>query len=127
MCDRKASACVYLVRICHPADALPRMNPDRDLLSRIQALPAPRHLFVLPDWADPVGLDRLLDQGYLASVHQQRDEKGKIQVVMGLELTPKGGRLIQNAPAAGWKRLALKGSLAGAGFAAMSVVILYLG
>jgi hypothetical protein len=101
------------------------MNTDRNMLTRIDNLPAPRHLFVLPAWLNSAGLDRLLEKGYLTCDHLQRDDRGVVQVAMGLELTTKGKRLIH--PEIDWKNLALKGSLAGASFTIMSLLILYLG
>jgi len=101
------------------------MKKERDTLRRIDALPEPRHLFVLPDWIDPVLLDRLIQRGYLTCLHQQRDAEGALQLAMGLELTHKGDHLIR--PGLSWPQVALKGSLAGASFTIMSVAILYLG
>ena len=101
------------------------MKKECDALRRIEALPEPRHLFVLPNWVDPAILDRMIKQGYLTCVHHQRDDKGAIHLVMGLQLTAKGDRLIH--PRIDWQQLAWKGSLAGASFAVMSLVILYLG
>jgi hypothetical protein len=101
------------------------MHLDRDTLRRIDGMPAPRHLFVLPSWAPSGELDRLIEQGYLTCGHLQRDNKGDIQVAMSLELTTKAKRLIH--PDVSWRNLALKGSLAGASFTAMSFLILYLG
>lgn len=101
------------------------MNKDRDLLHRIEALPEPRHLFILPDWVDPALLNRLIDDGYLTCLHHQRDDKGALHLAMGLQLTAKRDRLLR--PRINWPRLALKGSLAGVGFVVMSLLILYLG
>jgi hypothetical protein len=101
------------------------MNNERDTLRRIEALPEPRHLFILPSWADPAVVDQLIADGYLVCQHQQRDDRGRLLVAMGLHLTPKGNRLIH--PIINLQKLAFKGSLAGASFAVMSVVILYLG
>jgi len=101
------------------------MNKDCDTLRRIEALPEPRHLFILPDWIDPAILNRLIVEGYLTCQHHQRDEKGSLHLVMGLQLTTKGDRLLR--PRIDWQGLAWKGSLAGASFAVMSLVILYLG
>lgn len=101
------------------------MKKDRDLLCRIEALPEPRHLFVLPDWADPIILERLIQEGCLTCLHYQRDAKGVLHLAMGLELTAKGNRLIHHQFE--WRQLAMKTSLAGASFAAMSLLILYLG
>ena len=82
-------------------------------------------MFVLPRWIDPTVLSRLIDQSYLTAEHVQRDAYGGIQVAMDLRLTTKGKRLIH--PEVSWKNLAMKGSLAGASFTGMSLVILYLG
>src|SRR5260221_7969997 len=101
------------------------MNKDRELLRRIEALLQPRHLFTLPNWADPAILDRLIQDGYLTCLHQQRDAKSAIHLVMGLQLTAKGNRLAH--PRLDWTQLALKGSLAGASFAVISLLILYWG
>jgi hypothetical protein len=101
------------------------MNTDRNMLTRIDSMPAPRHLFVLPAWLNSAGLDRLLEKAYVNCDHLQRDGKGAIQVAMGLELTIKGKRLIH--PEIDWRNLAVKGSLAGASFTVMSLLILYLG
>ncbi|HEV3271912.1 MAG TPA: hypothetical protein VGZ93_07000 [Candidatus Methylacidiphilales bacterium] len=101
------------------------MKKERDTLRRIEALPEPRHLFILPDWIDSATLDRLIQQGYLTCQHHQRDANGAIHLAMGLQVTPKGGRLIQ--PQINWRQLALRGSLAGASFVVMSVLILYWG
>jgi hypothetical protein len=101
------------------------MENERYILRRIDALPEPRHLFVIPNWIEPTTLDRLTQDGYLDCQHQQRDEKGQLLVVMGLKLTPKAKCLLEPKPQ--WSGLVLKGSLAGASFAAMSVIILYLG
>jgi hypothetical protein len=98
---------------------------DRDNLIRISEMPEPRHLFVLPAWLDSVSLDRLLELEYLTYAHCQRDPSGLIQVMMNLQITAKGRRMI--APAENWRHLALKGSLAGASLTLMSVLILYLG
>ena len=98
---------------------------DLELLRRIKALPEPRHLFVLPAWIDAAGLDRLIREGDLTCHHDQRDDKGAIQVVMGLELAPKGEAAL--AERSGWRQVAVRGSLAGASFVLMSVVILYIG
>jgi hypothetical protein len=67
----------------------------------------------------------LIDQGYLTCTHRQRDDKGVILVAMGLQLTAKGDRLIR--PQSEWQQIAWKGSLAGASFAVLSVLILYWG
>ncbi len=101
------------------------MNKERDILRRIEALPEPRHLFILPTWADPGVLDALIRDGYLDCQYLQRSDKGELLVAMGLRITAKGDRLIH--PVVNVQRLFLRGSLAGASFAAMSVLILYLG
>jgi hypothetical protein len=101
------------------------MDKERDILQRIEALPQPRHLFVLPKWADPGTLDRLSGDGYIHSNYQQRDEQGQLVLAMNLQLTPKGNRLLK--PASNWPRLAFTGSLAGVSFAGISLIILYLG
>ena len=98
---------------------------DQDVLARINALPEPRHLFVLPTWLDADTLDRLIELEYLTCTHCQRSHTGTIQVAMGLELTLRGKRM--SKPEVKWQRLALQGSLAGASFTAISVLILYLG
>ena len=100
------------------------MKKECETLHRIEALPEPRHLFILPDWVDPVILDQLIQEGYLACRHRQRDGKGAINLAMGLQLTVKGSRLIR--PEVEWRQIALKGSLAGASFMIMSLLILYL-
>jgi len=101
------------------------MNNKRETLRRIEAMLEPRHMFILPAWVDPVVLDQLLQEGYLTCIHQQRDEKGALQVIMGLELTHKGERLAN--PRFDLPKLALRGSLAGASFVTVSMVILYFG
>jgi hypothetical protein len=101
------------------------MKTDRDILRRIENLYGPKHLFILPRWADPVALDRLIQGGYLTVSHLQRSEEGDINLVMGMQLTNKGARLLE--PAFSWSQLALRGSLAGASFTGMSLAILYLG
>jgi hypothetical protein len=98
---------------------------DRDILRRIEAMLEPRHLFILPVWADPAVLDRLIQKGYLTCLHCQRDDKDAIYLVMALQLTAKGNRLIH--PLFDWPRLALRGSLAGASCAVLSLLILYWG
>ena len=98
---------------------------DREVLARIAEIPEPRHLFVLPAWLDSNTLERLIELEFLTATHCQRNQNGSIQVAMGLELTPKGKRM--SKPEVRWQRLALHGSLAGASFTAMSVLILYLG
>ena len=112
------------MRIVTPRPAMTPKN-DRDLLATIDTLPEPRHLFVLPGWLDSATLDRLIERGCVTCSHTQRDESGLIHLAMGLSLTAKGKRL--SSPEPEWRRLMLKGSLAGASFAVMSVVILYLG
>jgi hypothetical protein len=107
------------------ANVVPKMSKERDTLRKIEALPAPRHLFILPDWAEPATLERLIQDGYLDCGHSQRDEKGSLNLAMELQLTAKAERLIH--PRHDWRRLAMRGSLAGASFGLMSVVILYLG
>jgi len=101
------------------------MKKEQELLARIETLHEPRHLFVLPDWADRAALDQLIREGYVTCAHEQRDEMGNLTVAMNLELTPKAARLLH--PQVELKGLALKGSLAGASFLAMSLLILYLG
>lgn len=101
------------------------MKNDRETLLRIEALSEPRHLFVLPFWVNPTILDQLIRDQYLTCLHCQRDDKGVIHLAMGLQLTDKGNRLLH--PRLDWRGLALKSSLAGASFAAMSLLILYLG
>jgi len=101
------------------------MKNESEILRRIEALPEPRHLFILPLWADPFVLDQLLKKGCLACDHIQRDDRGIIQLVMRLELTRRGQELAHPRPS--WPNLALKGSLAGVGLTAMSLLILYLG
>lgn len=101
------------------------MNKDRDTLERIAALPEPRHLFVIPDWLDPFDLDRLIHERYLTCLHHQRDSEGMLLVAMGLRLTPKGEGLLR--PAVSGRQLAMKASLAGVSFTAISLLILYLG
>jgi hypothetical protein len=101
------------------------MNSDRDTLAEIDRLSIPRHFFVLPTWVESGVLDRLLREGHLSCDHLQRNADGEIQVAMGLQLTTRGKRLIHSDFQ--WQNLALKGSLAGASFTAMSLVILYLG
>jgi hypothetical protein len=100
------------------------IQSEREMLNRIEQVPEPRHFFIPPVWVDLGMLTELIDSGYLICTHQQRDGSGRISVVMGMEITPKGKRLVH--PRWDWQ-LALKGSLAGASFAGMSVVILYLG
>ena len=80
------------------------MKKEREMLKRIVALPEPRHLFVLPDWADPATLDFLLKEGYLTCLHFQRDDNKTIHLVMGLQLTPKGEHLIH--PKVDWTQIA---------------------
>jgi hypothetical protein len=99
------------------------MNKDRNTLLRIEELHEPRHLFILPSWANPQILDRLIQEGYLTFSHLQRT-KGAISLVMGLKLTEKGSRTIEDR--FDWPGLALKGSLAGASFIAISMAILFL-
>jgi len=101
------------------------MEKEREILSQIESLREPRHLFVLPDWADPAILDRLISEGYATCKHQQRDESGRLHVVMDLRLTPKGTSLLYSR--VDLKGLAIKGSLAGASLMVMSLLILYLG
>ena len=101
------------------------MNNDSEILRRIEALPEPRHLFILPSWADPFVLDQLIKSGHLACDHVQRDDRGVIQLVMRLELTPSGLGIAHPRPS--WSILALKGSLAGVSLTAISILILYLG
>jgi hypothetical protein len=100
-------------------------NADTDLLLRIESMPAPRHLFVLPPWLESSTLDRLIGDGCLTCEYVQRNARGAIQVAMDLNLTAKGRQVIH--PKADWQSLMVKGSLAGASFAAMSMLILYLG
>ncbi len=102
-----------------------KMDRERDTLQRIDGLPCPRHLFSLTDWADPAVVDRLISEGYVDCLHQQRDENGQLLLAMGLQLTPKGKRSIRPKP--NLPNLVFRGSLAGASFVGMSVVILYLG
>lgn len=101
------------------------MKNESEMLLRIEALPEPRHLFILPAWADPFVLDQLLKNEYLSCDHIQRNDRGIIQLVMRLELTDRGRELAH--PRQSWSTLALKGSLAGVGLTAMSLLILYLG
>ena len=96
-----------------------------DVLKRIEGLPAPRHLFVLPSWAEPGSLDRLLDDGYLMCAHTQRDKNGAIQVAMNLRLTPKAERLVHPSPPR-WPEKAVRTSLALASMLGISLVVLYL-
>src|ERR1700722_834564 len=100
------------------------MNKDSATLRRIEELPEPRHLFIIPSWAKSEALDRLIQGGYVTFSHLQRS-KGVISMVMGLQLTAKGIRLAKSR--FDWPRLAVRGSLAGASATAMSVLILYLG
>lgn len=99
------------------------MNKERATLRRIEELNAPRHLFILPSWAEPAVIDRLIQGGCLTFSHLQRSQ-GVINLIMGLELTSKGSRLIR--PTFDWRNLMLRGSLAGASLTAISVAILYL-
>jgi hypothetical protein len=101
------------------------MKTERETLLRIESLSEPRHLFIMPPWANPAVIDRLIQGGYLTCLHHQRNQSGEILLLMGLQITEKGERLIH--PLADWRQLAWKGSLAGASFTAMSLVILYLG
>lgn len=101
------------------------MKNEIEILRQIEALPEPRHLFILPPWADPFALDRLLKSGHLTCDHIQRDDRGIIQLVMRLKLTRQGRDLAY--PRLSWPDLALKGSLAGVGLTAMSLLILYMG
>ena len=101
------------------------MKSERETLRIIEALPEPRHLFILPGWTDSMTLDRLMEQGYLSCAHLQRDSAGAILVAMDLKLTEKGVGLLRSNLE--WKELALKGSLAAASFTVMSLLILYLG
>jgi hypothetical protein len=100
-------------------------KPSFDVLKRLQALPAPRHFFVLPNWLPPGILDEFVREGYLTMTHSQRDKHGHIQVAMNLRLTPKAERLIRPAAPA-WPQKALKASAAGAGFIVMSLLVFYL-
>ena len=102
------------------------MNNPAEVLKRIEGLPVPRHIFVLPDWAEPGVLDRLMDQGYLTCAHHQRDANGDIQLAMSLNLTLKGHEAMCSSHPK-WPGLALKASVAGLSFALMSVLVLYLG
>jgi hypothetical protein len=102
-----------------------KMTKPTDVLKRIEGLPSPRHVFVLPSWATPGALDRLVDEGYVTCGHHQRDKNGAIHVAMNLNLTSKAERLLR-PPASQWPQLALKGSLAGAGLTLMSLLVLYL-
>jgi hypothetical protein len=104
---------------------LTKMKKERETLRIIKALPEPRHLFILPGWVDPVLLDRLIAEGYLTCQRQQRDNEGVLLSATDLQLTARGERLIH--PRSDWHRLAVKGSLAGASFVAISVLILYWG
>jgi hypothetical protein len=82
-------------------------------------------MFVPPAWVDLAALDRLINEGYLSCVHRQHDAGGVLLVAMGLNPPPKGIRLIRQQSQ--WRSLAVKGSLAVASFAVMSIAILYLG
>jgi hypothetical protein len=101
------------------------MKKERETLRIIKALPEPRHLFILPGWVDPVVLDRLIQEGYLTCQLHRRDDQGALLLVMDLELTARGERLI--LPRIDWRQLAVKGSLAGASLVVMSLLILYWG
>jgi hypothetical protein len=101
------------------------MTKERDTLLRIEALPEPRHLFIMPEWADTETVDALVTKGYLECQYQQRNEKGDLLVAMGLHITAKGERLTH--PDTNRRTLFVKGSLAGASFVAMSLLILYVG
>lgn len=100
------------------------MNMDRTTLRQIDKLQQPRNLFVLPEWAKPEILDRLIQGGYVTFSHLQRS-KGVISLVTGLQLTSKGQRKTQSS--FDWARLAIRGSLAGVSFTAMSAVLFYVG
>lgn len=100
------------------------MKKERDALRRIEALAEPRDLPTLPNWIDSSTLDRLVHEGYITFT-QLQCSNGSVEFIRGLQLTPKGYRLMHSDH--DWPRLAWKGSLAGASLTAMSVVILYWG
>jgi hypothetical protein len=95
------------------------------VLQRIEGLPVPRHLFVLPGWVAGGALDRLVDEGYLTCAYSQRDKNGALQVAMSLNLTQKAERLLR-PPRATWRDKILKASAAGVCLIALNLVILYL-
>ena len=103
-----------------------KMKKESELLRNIERLPEPRHLFVLPDGAEPRAMDRLMDQGYLTCAHHQRDKDGALSVAMHLQLTPKAGQLLEPPAGTRWPQLAWKGSLAGASLTGMSLLVLYI-
>ncbi len=99
------------------------MKTERETLLLINELHAPRHLFVLPTWADPRILDRLIERGYLSFSHLQR-KHGVTALAMGLEVTEKGASWLRSA--FNWRRIAVRSSLAGISLTGLSVAILYL-
>jgi hypothetical protein len=66
------------------------VNQEGVFLQRVEKLLRPRHLFLLPDWANAELLERLLALGYLTCTHFERDAQEHIRLIMGLELTPAG-------------------------------------
>ena len=101
-------------------------NSPANVLKQVESLPAPRHLFVFPRWADPADFDRLLDEGYLTCRHSQRDKEGRLQVVMNLHLTPKAVTLLHPEPLS-WSERALKASAAGVTMIGICFLVRYLG
>ncbi len=101
------------------------MNKEITTLRQIEELLGPKHLFILPEWADPLMLDHLLKHGYLRCLHTQRDEQGLIYLIMGMELTEAGRHLIR--PAFGWLQMVARALMAFIGVAGMNLIILYWG
>lgn len=101
------------------------MKKEIATLRQIEGLIGPKHLFILPEWADPLMLDHLLKHGYLRCLHTQRDEKGLIYLIMGMELTESGRKLIR--PTLSPLQIAARAFMAVLGVAGMNMIVLYWG
>ena len=101
------------------------MKKEIATLRQIEGLIGPKHLFILPEWADPLMLDHLLKHGYLRCLHTQRDEKDVIYLIMGMELTEAGRKLI--CPPLGRLQMATRALMAVIGFTGMNLIVLYWG
>lgn len=101
------------------------MKKEIETLRRIEGMIGPKHLFILPEWADPVILDRLLKLGYLNCLHHQRDADGLIHLIMGMELTESGRKLVH--PPLSRPALVARAAMAMVGFTVLNVAVLFWG
>ena len=99
--------------------------PEIGLMLRSEMRARCSALFNFDIRADPDTLESLLENGLMTCSYQQRNALGKIDLIMGLEVTEAGDALLRSQ--INWRRVATGVAVVGASWVVMDLVVLYWG